>query len=86
MPELSRFSGIIVRMFYGEHGRPHFHVAYGEFNAAIDIETGQIIAGGLPKRIRSQVQQWYALHELELLQNWNLARQQQPGRKIQPLE
>ncbi|MCL0061309.1 DUF4160 domain-containing protein [Thermodesulfovibrionales bacterium] len=25
MPEISRFFGIIIRMFYDEHNPPHFH-------------------------------------------------------------
>lgn len=50
MPELSRFFGIVIGVFYREHGRPHFHAVYGEFEAVIDIETGEVISGKLPKR------------------------------------
>lgn len=73
-------------MFYAEHGRPHFHVAYAEFKAVFDIETGLTIAGWLPIHAGMQVREWYALHKAEFLENWNLARNQQPGRKIAPLE
>jgi hypothetical protein len=86
MPELSRFFGIVIRIFYREHGRAHFHAAYGEHKAVFDIQTGQVISGKLPKRVRALVQEWYALHEAELVENWNLARQHLPGRKIRPLE
>lgn len=55
MPELSRFFGIVIGVFYREHGRPHFHAVYGECEAVIDIETGDVISGELPKRALSLV-------------------------------
>jgi hypothetical protein len=58
MPELSRFFGIVIGVFYREHGRPHFHAVYGEFEAVIDIETGEVITGDLPKRALSLVSEW----------------------------
>jgi len=51
MPEICRFSGIIIRMFYNEHNPPHFHAYYNDFKAEISIETLEIIAGNLPKRV-----------------------------------
>jgi len=50
MPELSRFFGIVIGIFYAEHGRPHFHAVYGEWEAAIDIENGKLLSGKLPTR------------------------------------
>ncbi len=50
MLELSRFFGIVIGIFHREHGRPHFHAVYGEFEAVIDIETGDLISGRLGKR------------------------------------
>jgi Domain of unknown function (DUF4160) len=58
MPELSRFFGIVSGIFYREHGRPHFHAVYGEFEAVIDIETGAVISGDFPKRALSLVSEW----------------------------
>ena len=55
MPEISRFLGIIIRMFYNEHNPPHFHAIYNEFEAEIDINTLEIIAGDFPKRVRNLV-------------------------------
>jgi len=55
MPEISRFLGIIIRMFYNEHNTPHFHAIYNEFEAEIDIHTLEIIAGDFPKRVRNLV-------------------------------
>lgn len=62
MPEISRFYGIVVRMFHSEHNPPHFHVEYGEFNAAIDIRTCGLMSGELPPRILGMVAEWAAIH------------------------
>jgi hypothetical protein len=86
MPELSRFFGIVVGLFYREHGRPHFHAVYGEFEAVLDIETGMVLSGQLPRRALALVREWQDLHKSELLENWDLARQHQPLKKISPLE
>jgi len=86
MPELSRFFGIVIGIFYREHGRPHFHAVYGEFEAVIDIETGDVIVGGLPGRALSLVSEWQNAHTAELRENWELARQQKELKKIPPLE
>ncbi|MBI5410475.1 MAG: DUF4160 domain-containing protein [Nitrospirae bacterium] len=86
MPELSRFFGIVIGLFYREHGRPHFHAVYGEFEAVLDIETGTVISGELPRRALMLVREWYDLHERELLENWELAQRHQPLKRIAPLE
>lgn len=86
MPELSRFFGIVVGLFYREHGRPHFHAVYGEFEGVLDIETGTVISGQLPRRALALVREWHGLHKSELLENWELARQHQPLKRISPLE
>ena len=86
MPELSRFFGIVVGLFYREHGRPHFHAVYGEFEVVLDIETGMVLSGQLPRRALALVREWHDLHKSELLENWDLARQHQPLKRISPLE
>jgi hypothetical protein len=53
MPEVSRFYGIIIALYYNEHNPPHFHAKYGEFQAEIDIRTLQILNGEIPKRAKS---------------------------------
>ena len=85
MPEISRFLGIVIAMFYKEHGLPHFHAAYGEYNASIDIETG-LVRGELPERALKLVLEWNALHKVELLEDWARARAGQPLDRIEPLE
>ncbi|MCX6352972.1 MAG: DUF4160 domain-containing protein [Bacteroidetes bacterium] len=70
MPEVSRFYGIIIRMFFQDHVPPHFHATYAEYNALISIETGEIIEGELPRRAYRLVQDWAELHKKELKENY----------------
>ena len=85
MPEISRFLGIVIAMYYRDHAPPHFHAIYGEHEATVNIGTGEL-NGSLPSRALSHVQEWRELHKDELLRNWNLAQTQQPLPKIAPLE
>jgi hypothetical protein len=86
MPEVSRFYGIIIRFYYRDHPPTHFHAIYGEHQALIEIETGAIYRGRLPRTAYDLVNQWRAIHLNELRDNWNRARQQIPVRPIAPLE
>ncbi len=85
MPELSRFLGIIIAMYYRDHGPPHFHAIYGEYEATINIATGAV-TGELPKRALNHVQEWRQLHLQELTDAWALAEAQKPLPNIAPLE
>jgi hypothetical protein len=86
MPEISRFLGIIITMYFNEHNPPHFHARYGDHKAEITIETLAIIAGRLPPRVLGLVMEWGALHRQELMEDWELARQQVELKRIAPLE
>ena len=86
MPEISRFLGIIVAMYYNDHSPPHFHARYGEKEIRVDIETGQILSGVFPRRAHRLVLEWFELHRDELLEDWNLAQDRKPLNKIEPLE
>jgi hypothetical protein len=86
MPEISRFYGIIIRLYYRDHPPTHFHAFYGEFEALIEIETGAIHKGKLPQTARDLVERWRKVHVQELREDWNRARQQQPLVPIAPLE
>ena len=72
MPIITRFNGIVVRMYYeqSEHNPPHIHIGYGEYAAEIEIETGEILAGFLPVRIYTSVSKWLAIYRSELLKMW----------------
>lgn len=85
MPEVSRFYGIIIAFYYNEHNPPHFHAKYGEFIAEIDIRTLQLLGGELPKRAKTLVLEWADEHRDELIQDWELARQQRKLNEIEPL-
>jgi hypothetical protein len=86
MPEISRFLGIIVTMYYNDHPPPHFHIRYNQQKAIIDLETLSILEGKLSPRILGLVIEWAAIHQIELLDNWQRAREQNPLEKIAPLE
>ena len=85
MPEISRFLGIIVFIYYNEHGVPHFHVRYGEEVAVFSIEKLELLEGSLSKRALSLVLEWAFEHRVELLENWQLAQNNKPLKKIDPL-
>ena len=86
VPEISRFFGIIIAMYYDDHAPPHFHVRYGEQKAIIAIETIGILRGQLSQKALALVSEWAAEHQDELRADWALARQQAPLRSIAPLE
>jgi len=71
MPEISRFYGIVIRMFFRDHLPAHFHAIFGEFEAQINISDGEVIEGSLPKKALRLVQAWVELHQDELLLNYN---------------
>lgn len=85
MPEISRFYGIIVRMYFNDHNPPHFHVVYGEHQAQIDIQTLSIFGGHLPPRALGMVIEWATQHRDELSADWDRARSHQPLQQIDPL-
>jgi Domain of unknown function (DUF4160) len=85
MPELARFLGIVIAMFYREHGVPHFHAVYGDHEIAVEVETGRI-HGHFPPRALKLVVEWRDLHRAELLEDWQLAKTGQPLKPIAPLE
>lgn len=86
MPEISRFFGIIISMYYNAHPPPHFHVRYGQQKAIVAIQTLAILEGQLSPRVLGLVVEWTSQHQGELLANWELARQTEPLEKVQPLE
>lgn len=88
MPELSRFYGIIIRMFAElgtPHHQPHFHAYYQDSVGIFSLEAIDLIAGELPKRQRRLVEAWAELHQGELLADWQLLQAGQRPRAIPPL-
>jgi hypothetical protein len=85
MPEISRFLGIVVALYYRDHGPPHFHAVYGGFEITVEIESGKV-NGDFPHRALAHVQEWRAVHRAKLLDAWLLARTGQTISPIEPLE
>ena len=86
MPEISRFLGMIITMYYNDHAPPQFHLRYGEQRAKIDLESGELLDGRLPRRALELVREWRVINEQELRQNWQRALAREPLNKIEPLE
>ena len=86
MPEICRFFGIVIAVFYDDHNPPHFHARYAGEKVAIEIETLQILEGNISPRALGLVVEWAAMHKDELLKDWELAKANQPPRKIEPLK
>ena len=85
MPEISRFYGIVIRMYYNDHAPPHFHAYYDEQGVLIDIHTLAVISGRLAPRALGMVTEWASCHQDELEVVWRQARDSQPLNKIAPL-
>lgn len=73
MPVISRFYGLVIKMFFqqAEHNPPHFHVVYGEYMGAFDIQSLKMIEGDLPAKAQALAVEWAAKHKDELLKIWN---------------
>jgi len=85
MPEISRFFGIVVKMFFNDHNPPHFHAFYGDEQALIEIGGLRVFAGRLPPRVLGLVIEWATLHQQELPDDWHRAHGNKPLLKIEPL-
>lgn len=86
MPEICRFLGIVIAMFYREHNPPHFHVKYNEYKASISIHDLAILEGKLPPKVLGLVIEWASIHQDALKKNWELAQKLAVLNKIPPLE
>ena len=85
MPEVSRFYGIIVKMYFNDHAPPHFHAFYCEHEVLVSITTLAVIAGRLPPRPIARGTEWASLRQNELLVAWERARKQESPGKVEPL-
>ena len=85
MPEICRFFGIVIKMFWDDHNPPHFHAIYADEEALIDIMSLALFAGRLSPRALGLVIEWATLHQHELLDDWRRAEKQRPIEKIEPL-
>jgi hypothetical protein len=86
MPELSRFFGIVIGMYYREHPPPHFHAKYAGQKGVFNIDTLEMVEGELPNRVRALVLEWAAEHREELRKNWEASQSGKHPTKIEPLQ
>ena len=84
MPEISRFYGIIIRMFFNEHNPPHFHAEYGEYKVVVDLND-EVVKGFMPKRALKLIFEWLELHKEELIANWERCQNEDIPERIKPL-
>ncbi len=85
MPEISRFYGILIKMYFNEHNPPHFHAEYQGYKAIITIQKG-IVDGKMPKRALKLIFEWLELHKEELFEVWNSIEKTGEFNKIEPLD
>ena len=85
MPEISRFFGIVITMYYRDHGPPHFHARYGSQKVTVRLSDG-LVTGRFPKRALAMTLEWWNLHRDELVENWEKAEESEPLNPIAPLE
>jgi len=87
MPEIARFYGIVIRIFYefGRHQQPHFHAVYSGYQASFTIDPPALLAGTMPRKQLHLILAWAELHQEALLENWKLAEQQLPLNRIEGL-
>ena len=86
MPELCRFYGIIISIFYDEHNPPHFHARYEKNKVAIDIRALKVLEGKIQPRALKMVREWASQHQKELMYGWELSQAGKPPVKISPLD
>lgn len=85
MPEVCRFYGIVIKMYFADHAPPHFHAEYAEFEARIAIDSLAVISGKLPPRAMGLVAEWTSLHQQELAVLWEKASRLEPLGRLAPL-
>ena len=82
MPEISRFFGVRIAIFYDEHNPPHFHAWYQGFRAAYSIENSERLKGKMPENLNRIISKWARKYKKDLTNNWNLAKNKRPLKKI----
>jgi hypothetical protein len=86
MPEVSRFFGIVITMYHGDHAPPHFHARYAGRKAIVSIDPVEVLYGRLPPRVLGLVVEWATIHQVDSMENWRLARGLAPLNRIIPLD
>jgi len=85
VPEICRFLGIVIKMFFEDHGPPHFHAIYGDREAVFAVDSLELIEGNLPPRVKGLVIEWASSNHQQLRENWELMAKHQKFKKMKPL-
>jgi len=85
VPRISAFYGIVIEMYFGDHPPPHFHAHYAGDSAKVEIASGEVIAGSLPRRALRLVREWIEEHRDELEASWERAVNYERPEPIEPL-
>ncbi len=85
MPEICRFYGIIISLFWKDHNPPHIHFTYGDYKCSMSI-LDRIVDGQAPAKVIAKVNEWINQHEPELLELWGKAQRGEKLNKIEPLK
>ena len=85
MPEICRFLGVVIQMFFDDHSPPHFHATYGDDEASFSIDSLEVLEGRLPPRVKGLVIEWASLNQEKLKENWSSLRKDEKFKKIKPL-
>ena len=86
MPTISMFRGIKIFINWDDHNKPHIHATYGDDEVCIEIMSMDVTEGSIPKKQLNMVLGWIALHQEELMENWNLAQSHHELFQIEPLK
>lgn len=86
MPIIATFLGIIVRVYHDDHNPPHVHVQYGEYEAIVEINSGRLLSGRLPVRVKRLLNEWLRVRREDIMKAWESARQNRVPPRVRPLE
>ncbi len=86
VPIIAVFFGMVIRVFHSDHNPPHIHVEYGEYEAIVEIESGAIITGKLPRRLERLVKEWLKERRKDVMKAWQDAREHKMPHRVKPLE
>jgi len=86
VPDISRFFGIVIFMYYNDHEPPHVHARYGDAEIRVDLRSCEVLSGQIPTRAQQRVVDWIELNRSSLLDSWMLAGARKPLPRIEPLK
>jgi hypothetical protein len=86
MVKVSEFYGIEIHFWYHDHPPPHFHAEYAGHRIKVSIDSLEVVTGSAPRRVIGMVLEWARLHQRELREGWELARQKEQLKRIEPLD